>query len=107
MVFICRSLLEKQAGEAENFLKVKHYVKFRRFFGRWKSAKREKITKAVSGEYIRAKMADTESASDSAGSGFIWECTTTLKMPWKPGWKQKRISTENFWNCIMMGKEVL
>ena len=41
MVFICRSLLEKQAGEAENFLKVKHYVKFRRFFGRWKSAKRE------------------------------------------------------------------
>lgn len=41
VVFICRSLLEKQAGEAENFLKVKHYVKFRRFFGRWKSAKRE------------------------------------------------------------------
>ena len=41
MVFICRSLLEKQAGETEKFLKAKHYVKFRRFFGRWKSAKRE------------------------------------------------------------------
>lgn len=43
MVFICRSLLEKQAGEAENFLKVKHYVKFGRFFGRWKAQKEKMV----------------------------------------------------------------
>lgn len=43
MVFICRSLLEKQAGETEKFLKAKHYVKFRRFFGGGKAQKEKMV----------------------------------------------------------------